>query len=95
MSTYIDKDALLEKMQERHDDIARDYGDYDNYVMGFHDAIEFLENAPDADVQEVKHAKCELLNKNQSKCSNCGLVRNIETQVGWRFCLMCGAKMEE
>lgn len=45
-----------------------------------------------ADVQEVKYAKWELLNKNQSRCSNCGLVRNIETQVGWNFCPNCGAK---
>lgn len=35
-----------------------------------------------ADIQEVKHAKWELINKNQSRCFNCCLVRNIKTQVG-------------
>lgn len=46
-----------------------------------------------ADVQKVRHGKWELFNKNQSRCSNCGLVRNIETQCGWNFCPHCGAKM--
>ena len=57
MARYIDQDALLNKMQERHEDLVRDYGDYDNYVTGFGDAIELLENASAADVREVKYAK--------------------------------------
>lgn len=34
MKTYIDKDALLHKMQERLEDLARNYCKYDNYTMG-------------------------------------------------------------
>lgn len=34
MSRYIDKDALLHKMQERREDLARNYCKYDNYVQG-------------------------------------------------------------
>lgn len=94
MSKYIDQDVLLEKMQERYEDIARDYGDYDNYVMGFSDAIELLENAPAADVQEVKHAEWNYYTKTNYICSSCNFIRNIETQIGWKYCPMCGAKTD-
>lgn len=96
MSTYIDKDALLHKMQERHGELARDYGDYDNYVMGFGDAIELLENAPtETDVHEDVEGKWVRMNNKEVKCSCCSLIRNITTQEGWRFCPSCGALMLE
>lgn len=31
----------------------------------------------------------------RTTCSNCGFVRNIATQVGWRFCPNCGAYHKE
>lgn len=95
MAKYIDKDALLNKMQERHEDLARDYGDYDNYVMGFGDAIELLENAPAADVQEVKHAKWVLSEKlyRVLVCSNCHRGFCYEG-VPYKYCYVCGAKMD-
>lgn len=104
MPKYIDKDALLNKMQERHEDLARDYGDYDNYVTGFGDAIEFLENAPAADVQEVKHAKdlmaTEPYGRGSFMCSNCHFYDDdtytIDTQIGRvKYCPACGARVEE
>lgn len=96
MPKYIDKDALLEKMQERHEDLVRDYGDYDNYVMGFRDAIELLENAPDADVQEVKHAKWVHLGGDEWCCSCCGFGKH--TEGSWekptaKYCEKCGAEI--
>ena len=33
--------------------------------------------------------------KDRSACSNCGFIRNIETQVGWHFCPNCGAHNRE
>lgn len=53
MPKYIDKDILLNKMEERYEDLVRDYGDYDNYVMGFRDAIELLENASEINEQGI------------------------------------------
>lgn len=96
MTIYIDKDALLHKMQERHGELARDYGDYDNYVMGFGDALELLENAPaETDVHEDVEGKWVHMNNKEVKCSRCSLIRNITTQEGWRFCPSCGALMME
>lgn len=94
MANYIDQDALLNKMQTRHDDLSRDYGDYDNYVMGFHDAIELLENAPTADVQEMKRGNWKYYTKTNVICSCCNFIRSIETQIAWEFCPKCGAKMD-
>lgn len=96
MATYIDKDALLHKMKERHGELARDYGDYDNYVMGFGDALELLENAQaETDVHENVEGKWVRMNNKEVKCSCCSLIRNITTQEGWRFCPSCGALMLE
>lgn len=104
MSKYIDKDALLEKMQDRYEDLAKDYGDYDNYVMGFHDAIELLENAPTADVQEVKHANWVHYGE-YCQCSNCEHVSDDiyyegDMDSGYytvlpHYCSNCGCKMED
>lgn len=98
MSRYIDSDKLKNKMFSYYDCVNSNTLK-DNYkgetLMNYEvaDMIEdCIDNAPIVDVQEVKHAKWELLNKNQSRCSNCGLVRNIETQVGWKFCPICGAR---
>jgi hypothetical protein len=95
MATYIDKDALLHKMQERHEDLARDYGDYDNYVTGFGDAIEFLENASTVDVQEVKHGKWLHDKKREGIviCSECKLGECCDW-FRYKYCYSCGAKMD-
>lgn len=96
MARYIDKDALLYKMQERHDNLAKDYGDYDHYVVGFGDAIELLENASaETDVQKEVEGKWVRMNNKEVKCSCCSLIRNITTQEGWKFCPSCGALMLE
>lgn len=50
---------------------------------------------PNSDVQEVKHGKWILQYDNKyAKCSECGVIRNIESQLGWNYCPNCGAKMD-
>lgn len=98
MATYIDKDALLHKMQERHEDLSRDYGDYDNYVTGFGDAIELLENASAADVLEVKYAKnLQSCFKWAFECSHCHWCDDDTyccDSSEFKFCPNCGAKID-
>lgn len=89
MATYIDKDALLHKMQERHEDLK-------NYIMVFGDAIKLIEKAPAVtDVHEDEEGEWIRMNNKEVKCSCCSLIRNIKTQEGWRFCPSCGALMLE
>lgn len=101
MPKYIDKEVLLNKMQERHDDLARDYGDYDNYVMGFADAIELLENAPEINEQGILRGHWigkPISGYADCKCSVCGAICSVHASVGiptQRYCYRCGAKMLE
>lgn len=96
MTTYIDKDALLHKMQERYDNSERDYGYYDQYVMGFGAALELFKTAPvETNVHEDVEGKWIRMNNKEVKCSCCSLIRNITTQEGWKFCPSCGALMLE
>ena len=78
MPRYIDAEKLCE--------LAR------NHINRTVDCNDIM-RIPLADVQEVRHGRWELIGKNVSKCTVCGLARNIKTQFGWNFCPVCGAKM--
>ena len=96
MSRYINKDALLHKMQEQHEELTSVFGNYDCYARGFSEAIKLLENAPaETDVHEDEEGEWIRMNNKEVKCSCCSLIRNITTQEGWRFCPSCGALMLE
>lgn len=96
MAKYIDKDALLYKMQERYKEFANVFGNYDYYAREFGDAIKLIEKAPVVtDVHEDVEGKWVRINNKEVKCSCCSLIRNITTQEGWRFCPSCGALMLE
>lgn len=96
MKTYVNKDALLHKMQERHEDLKKNYCKYDNYVMGFGEAIKIIEKTPAVTyVHEDEEGEWIRMNDKEVKCSCCSLIRNITTQEGWRFCPSCGALMLE
>ena len=96
MTTYIDKDALLHKMQERHEELANVFGNYDYYARGFGDAIKLIEKALEViDVHDDVEGEWVRMNNKEVKCSRCSLIRNITTQEGWKFCPSCGALMLE
>lgn len=96
MKTYVNKDALLHKMQERHEDLKKNYCKYDNYVMGFGEAIKIIEKTPAVTyVHEDEEGEWIRMNDKEVKCSCCSLIRNIATQEGWKFCPSCGALMLE
>ena len=52
-----------------------------------------IKDLPSEDVAPVIRGDWVLECRNRSRCSNCGFGRNIETQVGWKFCPNCGADM--
>lgn len=96
MTTYIDKDALLHKLQERREELTNVFGNYDYYARGFSDAIKLIEKAPAVtDVHEDEEGEWIRMNNKEVKCSCCSLIRNITTQEGWKFCPSCGVLMLE
>lgn len=54
---YIDAEALTDHMLERYNELCEKYGDWDHYATGYGDAIDAIENAPEADVVEVVRCK--------------------------------------
>lgn len=53
MPRYIDKDALLNKMEEQYEDFEKFYGKYHDCVMGFSDAMQLLEDEPEINEQGI------------------------------------------
>ena len=84
MPNYIDRDVAIEMITNDAPDLV---------YYNKEEAIDCLKCVPNADVQEVRHGRWELIGKNVSKCTVCGCARNIRTQIGWNFCPVCGAKM--
>ena len=60
MPEYIDADALIRFMNERHKTLVDVNGWYDQYTSGYEDAITDVEEAPIVDAVEVVRCKdCE------------------------------------
>lgn len=102
MSKYVDKEVLLEKMQDRYDALARDYdGDSEEYGMGFSDAIQLLEDEPEIKEQGILRGHWigkPISGYSDCKCSVCGAICNVHVSAGiptQRYCYRCGAKMLE
>ena len=51
-----------------------------------------LAHTPTADVQEVIHAKFELVNNGKGVCSNCHRLDSIDSIA--KYCRYCGARMD-
>ena len=54
-----------------------------------------IDNAPAVDAEPVRHGMWEIINRNEARCSECKMIRNIGNQTGWNFCPNCGAKMDK
>lgn len=104
MSRYIDADEVKKRLLSYYD-CVNESTTKDNYrgetLMSYEvaDMIEdCIENTQTADVQEVRHGRWNTVNSKVTQCSVCGVIRvsrDIRTQVGWNFCPVCGAKMDE
>ena len=89
---YIEREALEKDFNSRLNDLVAEYGQYDHYVRGFDEAVDRLEDAPAADVVEVRHAKwvsSEQYN-GRPECPVCFYVTDEKTN----YCPHCGCKMD-
>ena len=100
MSRYIDADALKDKMFNYYDcvNLNTRKGNYKGETLMNYEVADMIEdcidNAPIVDVQEIKHAKWEMVGNYKVECTNCHHIRDIKTQCGWNFCPTCGAKID-
>ena len=87
----IDADMACKNVEKWFEDVCV----YD--VSPFEAVSDFesiIDNVPTVDAEVVRHGRWELVHKELSKCSACGMMRNIRTQFAWAYCPNCGAKMD-
>ena len=97
MSDYIDRDELIKHIK----DLPTWLGD-DSVGCAFYltRAITSIENAPAADVQEIKHGKWKLCYEDWrmqiagDECSACGFQHYGTCISHYYYCPNCGAKMD-
>lgn len=93
MSRYIDADLILYKT------VAYPVFDFATGMVhtelleGEYAKREEIEAVPTADVQEVVHAKFELINSGKGVCNNCHKLDSIDNIA--KYCRYCGARMDD
>ena len=91
MSEYIDKRKLLSALNDKCYDMSMPA----NYYAGFQYAVKIIEKLNvKEEVAPLVHGKWILDAKNHCHCSRCLCRRNIETQIGWNYCPVCGQLLE-
>lgn len=92
---YIERTAAIKYLQSRKAHFEDDIGK--GWDAGLDAAIEAVENLPDADVVEVRHAKWKYFHKqNKAVCTNCSFERDLDADFGRAVaCPNCGARMDE
>lgn len=86
MSDYIRRDVVLEIINTVND--TGGFAGYADYCVLFDE----IDTMPAADVQPVRHAKCERDNEGYERCSACN---EHETNLRYfNFCPHCGAKLD-
>lgn len=107
MPNYIDKDELLRILQDGYDACAAGIADGNKYLnswtTGYNNCIIFAKHMPNADVEEIRHAKWVHYGKD-IQCSNCGHVTDDiyfegDMDSGYytvlpHYCSNCGARMD-
>lgn len=91
MAEYISREEAIKNLREVYEhEYPTASGDFDEYAS--HDVPNVLRNMPAADVQPVRHAKCERDNEGYERCSACN---EHETNLRYfNFCPHCGAKLD-
>ena len=96
---YIERGKLLGRMEARLKQLRNDFGNYDHYTDGFDEGCVAVEDAPAADVVEVRHGEWVVTKTEHGwncaeyptefTCSVCGRTEPKEEP----YC-HCGAKMD-
>lgn len=97
MAEYIEREALLEQLEERQAFLLNEYGYHDYYTRGFEEAVDKVQDFQAADVAPVRHGRWEVyLGGKELMCSYCKTTFWDEEQVGGsNYCPNCGARMDQ
>ena len=92
MSDLIGREALLEKMNKRLDDLRKKHGQYDHYTDGFDDAVDMVMDFPAAEAEPVRHGRWIFGGDGCVVCSECD--EEEPNNIHRNYCPNCGAKMD-
>ena len=96
MARYIDIDGYRKLFDREYKETKKliEQGEthLDNVAEGFYEASQVIDRIPTADVQEVKHAKFEMVSGGKGVCSNCHRLDSIDKLA--KYCKYCGAKID-
>ena len=93
MARHIDADKLVAEIREVLN-LRQDYKAMMSYFC-YEQFIELLEEAPTADVVEVKHGEWKSFEiPHMMRCSECGVSELDIHRTKFDYCPSCGAKMD-
>ena len=105
MPRYIDADWIAQRLDGWQDQLAKTYGENDEYVLCLGEVLMKIDDAPTADVRENVHAHWEertMMNLSPNwkiiVCSACKQEPYYDDVHGYilsEFCPNCGARMDE
>lgn len=90
MSRYIDADKINAKLMDEY------YGMISDESMKIYKIMQMLDNAPAAEVREVKHGNWVHLGGDEWCCSCCGFGKHTEgywEKPTAKYCEKCGAEI--
>lgn len=97
MARYVDIDKTIEEARLAYCEDCNSYNGVMCRACAFDDAMLQIEDAPTADVAEVKHGKWIWLEGNLYECSECPEQTEVDEKMNkplYQFCPYCGAKMD-
>ena len=101
-SEYIEREALRDSVESidwysvRRGELTTGAESSENALYKANDIYSAIDNAPTADVAQVRHGKWRYYHKqNIAACTECSFERNLDANFGRAVsCPNCGAKMD-
>ena len=93
MAKYINADALVNRLDEHYVTLGKKYGFDDMYVRGYGEAISDMEDALEADAEEVRYGFWILVDGGTGVCPFCNRQDHIDPLA--KYCRYCGARLEK
>ena len=100
---YIDKELFKQDIKMRYCNNCARPNEIKCRACSIDDMLGEIEDAPTADVEEVKHGKWEFINQAENylepptgdmcKCSKCNFKIDVSETL-FKYCPNCGAKMD-
>ena len=97
MARYIDVDKAIEEAKLCYCKDCNSYNGVMCRACAFDDAILHIEDAPTAEVEEVRHGHWIWLEGNFYECSECPNKTEVDESMNeplYIYCPFCGAKMD-